>query len=170
MAPSTDKGFGRSFAAAGEVYPMAEWSVRPYVDDDFPTVWALERSRDPGGYASAVTVRQAAVLWPGTLLVADEDGEVVGFTIGAPSSDPSIGWILRLKVREDCRRRGHATALLRGVLGRLRIRGVRTVRLTVSPENHAARGLYARFGFREEALLTGYFGPDEDRLVLALRL
>jgi len=146
------------------------WTVRPFRDADFPTVWELERVRDAGGYASAVTVRQAAALWPRSLLVADENGDVVGFTLAAASSDPTVGWVLRLKVREDRRRRGCATALLRAALERLRDDGVRMVRLTVAPANEPARSLYTRLGFIEEALLPDYFGPGEDRLVLALRL
>lgn len=142
------------------------WTVRPFRDADFPAIWALERVRDAEGYASAVTIRQAAVLWPVTLLVADEDGEAVGFTIGAASSDLGVGWILRLKVCEGRRRRGCATALLLAVLERLRDGGVRTVRLTVAPENRPARELYAGFGFLEEAVLPGYFGPGENRLLL----
>ena len=147
-----------------------EWTVRPFRDADFPAVWELERVRDAEGYASAVTIRQAAALWPATFLVADEDDEAVGFTIGAASSDPGVGWILRLKVREDRQRQGCATALLLAVLERLRGGGVRTVRLTVGPENRPARALYAGLGFLEEARLPEYFGPGEDRLVLALRL
>ena len=145
-------------------------TVRPFRDADFPAVWALERVRDPEGYVSAVTIRQAAALWPSTLLVAEEDGVTVGFTIGAPSSDPDIGWILRLKVREDWQRQGCATALLLAVLERLGDGGVRTVRLTVAPGNRPALALYAGLGFLEEARLPAYFGPGEDRLVLALRL
>ena len=147
-----------------------EWTVRPYRATDFSAVWALERVRDREGYASAVTVRQAAALWPDTFLVVDADGEAVGFAIGAPSSDPLVGWVLRLKVCEDRRRQGCATALLGAVLGRLGSAGVRTVRLTVAPENRPARALYARLGFAEEAALPDYFGPGEDRLLLALRL
>ena len=147
-----------------------EWTVRPYCSADFPAVWALERIRDREGYASAVTVRQAAALWPDTFLVADAGGEAVGFTIGAASSDPLAGWVLRLKVCADWRRQGCATALLGALLERLASAGVRTVRLTVAPENGPARALYARLGFAEEATLPAYFGPGEDRLLLALRL
>ncbi len=143
--------------------------MRPYCAGDFPAVWALERVRDREGYASAVTVRQAAALWPDTFLVVNADGEAVGFTIGAASSDPLVGWVLRLKVCEDRRRQGCATALLSAVLGRLGGAGVRTVRLTVAPENRPARALYAGIGFAEEAVLPAYFGPGEDRLLLALR-
>ncbi len=146
------------------------WTVRPFRDADFSAVWALERVRDVEGYASAVTIRQAAALWPAMLLVADEDGDAVGFTIGAASSDPTVGWVLRLKVREDRQRQGCATALLCAVLERLLDGGVRTVRLTVAPENEPARALYAGFGFLEEAVLPDYFGPGEDRLLLARTL
>ena len=97
-----------------------EWRVRPFREADFPAIWELERVRDAEGYASAVTIRQAAALWPATFLVADEDDGAVGFTIGAASSDPGVGWILRLKVREDRQRQGCATALLLAVLERLR--------------------------------------------------
>lgn len=146
------------------------WTVRPFRDADFAAVWALERVRDSEGYASAVTIRQAAALWPATFLVADEDGEAVGFTIGAVSSDPKVGWILRLKVRDDRQRQGCATALLLAVLERLGDGGVRTVRLTVAPENRPARALYGGLGFLEETVLPAYFGPGEDRFVLALQL
>lgn len=141
--------------------------MRPFRDADFPAIWELERSRDAEGYASAVAIRQAAALWPATFLVAEEGSDVAGFTLGAPSSDPATGWVLRLKVREDRRRRGCATALLRAVLHQLQGQGVHQVRLTVAPENRPARALYAGLGFLEEAMLPGYFGPGEDRLVLA---
>jgi len=143
------------------------WAVRPFRETDFPAVWALERIRDVEGYASAVTIRQGAALWPATFLVADEEGEVVGFTIGAASSDPLVGWVLRLRVREDRQRQGCATALILAVLEGLRHDGVRTVRLTVAPENEPARARYVALGFLEEAVLPGHFGPGEDRLLLS---
>ncbi len=142
------------------------WTVRPFCETDFPAVWALERVRDAEGYTSAVTVRQAAALWPATFLVADGNDGAAGFTIGAVSSDPLVGWVLRLKVHEDRRRKGCATALLVAVLERLRDVGVRAVRLTVAPGNGPARALYAGLGFREEAVLPAYFGQGEDRLLL----
>jgi ribosomal protein S18 acetylase RimI-like enzyme len=145
------------------------WNVRAYRDGDFPAVWALERARDPEGYASAVWLRQAAALWPETFLVAEESGELAGFVIGAASSDPAVGWVLRLKVREGCRRQGCATALLDVLLERLRSAGATTFLLTVAPANAEAIALYAGLGFSGEAVLPAYFGPGEDRLLLRLR-
>jgi ribosomal protein S18 acetylase RimI-like enzyme len=145
-------------------------TVRPYRDEDFSPVWALERARDSEGYTSAVVIRQAAVLWPGTFLVVDEEGMAVGYVIGAVSADPSEGWILRLKVRSDRHRRGCARALLAEVTARLRDMGVLTLRLTVAPDNTPARALYERFGFKRETLLPDYFGPGEVRFQLAAHL
>lgn len=145
------------------------WNVRAYRDGDFPVVWGLERARDPEGYASAVWLRQAAALWPETFLVAEEDGEIGGFAIGGASSDPAVGWILRLKVREDRRRRGCATALIAELLERLRSAGIGTFLLTVAPANDAALALYGGLGFSGEAVLPAYFGPGEDRLLLRRR-
>ena len=42
--------------------------------------------------------------------------------------------------------------------------------LTVAPENHAAKKLYARLGtLEEDQLLAKYYGPNEDRLWWKLR-
>ena len=145
-----------------------DWTVRPYGDPDFDRVWAMERARDADGYVSAVVVRQAAALYPATFLVAEDAGEPAGFVIAAPSSDPGVGWVLRLKVREERRRRGCARALLGAAVDRLMAGGVEQVRLTVAPGNLAARALYAQLGFVEEARLPDYFGPGEARLLLVL--
>ncbi len=144
------------------------WTVRPFEDPDFDGVWAMERARDVGGYASAVVVRQAAALYPATFLVAADAAGPAGFVIAAASSDPTVGWVLRLKVREDQRRRGCARALLVAALDRLRAGGVEQVRLTVAPGNRPALALYAGLGFVEEIRLPDYFGPGEDRLLLVL--
>lgn len=146
------------------------WTVRPFRDADFPEVWALERVRDAGGYASAVFVRQAAALWPETFLVADEAGRAIAFAVGAAASAPGTGWILRLKVLEERRRRGIGIALIDGLVERLRGQGVREIRLTVAPENRPALALYRRCGFEDLVLARDHFGPGEDRLVLGRRL
>ena len=142
------------------------WTVRPFRDDDFPEVWAMERGAIEKGYPSAVVVRQAAVLHPETFLVAADTVGPAGYVIAALASDPSEGWILRLRVREDCRRSGCGRALLGAALERLRPSGVARVRLTVAPGNVPALSLYREMGFIEESRLPDYFGPGEDRLLL----
>lgn len=144
-----------------------DWTVRPYEDPDFPGVWAMERNGFEAGYPSAVVVRQAAELYPETFLVAADSEGPAGYVIAALSSDPFVGWILRLRVRADCRRTGCGTSLVQSALERLRVGGAAQVRLTVAPANTAALALYRGLGFVGEARLADYFGPGEDRLLLA---
>jgi len=84
------------------------------------------------------------------LIVAEADGTVVGFahlltyhdlTHGAPA-----GELLGLIVREDMRRRGIATALMREIIHLARERGVGEFHINTEPDNEAAKALYASLG------------------------
>lgn len=57
--------------------------IRGYREDDFPSICALERENSPGACKPEVFIRQAGVLFADTFLVAEYDGQVVGYTIGA---------------------------------------------------------------------------------------
>ncbi len=118
-------------------------------------------------YRSAVFVRQMGIISNNTFLVAARDGEAVGYAVGALVQDnPRDAWILRIGVREDLRRTGVGSNLLAGLLEIFRIRGVHTVRLTVSPENSAANALYVKAGFVQESYRSAYFGEGGDRIVM----
>jgi ribosomal protein S18 acetylase RimI-like enzyme len=107
------------------------------------------------------------VISPEMSLVALLGAEVVGYTFGVPvTNDPAEAWILRLGVREDQRRNGVGTILLTELMDLFRTNGVRTVRLTVSPWNVPAMGLYLKAGFQQEAYREAYFGKDEDRIIM----
>lgn len=69
-------------------------------------------------------------------------------------------------VREDQRRNGVGSILLTELLDVLRTLGIRTVRLTVSPWNVPALGLYQKTAFVQESYHEAYFGKDEDRIVM----
>jgi ribosomal protein S18 acetylase RimI-like enzyme len=80
--------------------------------------------------------------------------------------EPREAWILRMGVREDQRRNGVGSILLSELLEVFRTLGARTVRLTVSPWNVPALGLYLKSGFEQETYHEAYFGKDEDRIVM----
>ena len=84
------------------------------------------------------------------VLVAEAAGAVVGYahlmtyhdlTHGAPA-----GELLGLIVREDVRRQGIATALMREVIRLARERGVGEFHINTEVDNHAAKALYASLG------------------------
>lgn len=142
-------------------------TIREYRDEDFAAVCALERENSPNGCKPEVFVRQAGVLFASTFLVAEWDGEVVGYTIGAlVQHRPTTGWIVRLAVAEPCQRRGIGESLIATAVARLRERGVYEVCLSVALENHAARALYKKHGFLETDFCPAYFGEGGDRCIL----
>ena len=146
---------------------MIAVTVRHYEDSDFPSVHRLEEAGGHEPYRSAVFIRQMGIVCRNTFLVALLDTEQVGYTIGAlVQGEPREAWILRMGVREDQRRNGVGTILLTELVEVFRTQGVRTIRLTVSPWNVPAHGLYLKAGFVQETYQEAYFGNDEDRIVM----
>jgi [ribosomal protein S18]-alanine N-acetyltransferase len=145
--------------------------IRPFRQEDFPGTCVLELGEKGARYPAFVFIRQASLLYPGTFLVALENGEPAGYCIGAvPQNSPSEAWILRLRVSLPYRRRHIGSDLLHTLLAELSRRGVSLVQLSVAPENFSAQALYRKFGFEVAAFHEGYFGDDEDRIIMALRL
>ena len=146
---------------------MIPISIRPYEEEDFLPVHGLEMAGSHESYRSAVFIRQMGVVCRTTFLVAILDTEQVGYTIGALVQNEShTAWILRMGVREDQRRNGVGSILLAELIEIFRTLGVLTVRLTVSPWNVPALGLYMKAGFEQESYHEAYFGKDEDRIVM----
>jgi len=72
-----------------------------------------------------------------------------------------------LAVREDARRRGHATRLLRFVFAEAVAAGAEHATLEVRRSNEAALRLYERFGFEVRGIRPNYYSqPVEDALIL----
>ncbi len=91
-----------------------------------------------------------ALLREQVVLVAEEDGEVVG-TVYANLASPHFGYVFGLYTRPQARRRGAARALMRAVAGALRDDGRRHVVLSVDTPNEVARAFYGGLGFVESA-------------------
>lgn len=107
----------------------------------------------------------------GTLLAAYLDGVPVGFVYLwlAPAEEPEVGrWLEkvpllnRLFVGPNHRRRGIGRAIVEEASRLLRDAGHRQVALGVGPDNHAARRLYERLGFRDwgHGMVTGRAEAD----------
>jgi ribosomal protein S18 acetylase RimI-like enzyme len=145
-------------------------SIRPASEADIPALCllaeALARQHaayDPGRYQLPPDVRAAyAELFAAhlhradsVLLVAEHDGELVGYLFGAvePANLVQLsgraGWIHDLYVRPCARRAGLGNRLLDEAIKRLREAGCPGgVMLAVAPQNAAASALFRRRGFR----------------------
>ena len=130
-------------------------TVRPAVAEDVDAVWPLARDLatsyevDQDSYATIFTglVSEPIVL----LLVATDDGAVVGYLLGQchvtfHAGGPVI-WVEEVMVAEDRRGTGVGRALMRAAEDRARATGAAYVALAT----RRAGDFYAALGYRESA-------------------
>ena len=102
-------------------------------------------------------------------LVAEEDGEVVGYV----GSQTVLGEsdVMNLAVSPNRRRRGIAKALMQALETHLAQAGSEKLTLEVRASNEAAIALYTRLGFRQIGIRPNYyFHPKEDARILGKEL
>ena len=102
-------------------------------------------------------------------LVAEEDGEVVGYV----GSQTVLGEsdVMNLAVSPNRRRRGIAKALMQALETHLAQAGSEKLTLEVRASNEAAFALYTRLGFRQIGIRPNYyFHPKEDARILGKEL
>lgn len=133
----------------------------------------------PDELLDALAVAQREAVWrdvltgeqPHAVLVATEDGVVVGFcAVAAPSRDADAdergAEIGAIYVAPEAWRGGVGRALMEVALADLRAGDWREVTLWVLAENRPARDFYARFGFEPDGAETTHesSGQTEIRL------
>ena len=93
-------------------------------------------------------------LWCSSCMVAFEGREPVGVLLGCKRPDATL--VYGVRVRPDHRRRGHARHLLTSLGQKLAILGPPRLVAEVPAERVAARALFARCGWIEDARLTDW--------------
>ena len=88
--------------------------------------------------------------WPETYLVAEADGRIVGAVFG--THDGRKGWINRLAVHPEYRRRGVASRLVTACEQALHAQGIDIVAALIEGENAASMATFTGGGYEE-------FGP-----------
>jgi ribosomal protein S18 acetylase RimI-like enzyme len=136
-------------------------AIRPMRIEDLPAVYRLgTRCYDlhdkPYNYWSVREVADHIEGSPHLCFVAEADGEVVGFALGAPSYEilENTGHLEWVAVDTEHRRDGLATQLIEAVVDALRAPGRQDVVADVSSANEASRTLFARAGFHEGISVT----------------
>lgn len=106
-----------------------------------------------------------------TALVADRNGEVVGYVAFTQVLDEAS--VLRIAVREHLRGRGFGQALLQAAVERMRRTGASRCLLEVRASNSDARRLYEANGFALDGVRKNYYpAPSgrEDALLMSRSL
>ncbi|MEF3355727.1 MULTISPECIES: GNAT family N-acetyltransferase [Paenibacillus] len=88
------------------------------------------------------------------IMVAEEDGELVGALIG--TIDQNQGYIYRIAIHPDARRRGVGKALVKAVEKRFQQRKVTRVWVAGDEHNKAAMPLYEAMGYGANQIMKAF--------------
>ncbi len=102
---------------------------------------------------------------PGTFLVAETDGKVVGYVIGALRWGET-GHVLAIGIDPTYRRQQVGSALVKHVMDRLRAEGAKHVRLEVRKSNTEAQQFYLKLGFKERGEIPYYYEDGETAVAM----
>lgn len=129
--------------------------------EDLPAVYRLgthcyEVRDKPYNYWSVREVADHVEKSPDLCFVAEADGRIVGFALGADSYEilQDTGHLEWLAVDPDYRRDGVATKLIEATVDMMRAKGRRDIVADVSSANEASRSLFRRAGFDEGISVT----------------
>jgi ribosomal protein S18 acetylase RimI-like enzyme len=151
--------------AAPVATPRADLSIRPVRRADLEAVIAIDTQvtgLEKRDYWRSVYRRYGeAASTPGAqFLVAEAEGEVIGFVIGEVRDwefgAPPCGWVFAIDVRPDARQAGVGTRLLQSICAGFRRAGVRKLRTMLASDNT----LILSF-FRSQGMMAGRFIPLE---------
>ena len=90
-------------------------------------------------------VVQGVVEFGDLFLGAFDSGELIGVIVG--TDDGRKGWINRLAVLPEYRRKGVALKLIRAIEGALRKRGRRIISVLIEAPNNASVSLFLKAGY-----------------------
>lgn len=139
-------------------------TIRPVRRQDLDAVIAIDSQvtgLEKRDYWRSVFRRYGDAARPGAqFLVAETDGEVVGFVIGEVRDwefgAAPCGWVFAIDVRPDARLTGIGSRLLQSICAVFRRAGVRKVRTMLASDNT----LILSF-FRSQGMMAGRFIPLE---------
>jgi ribosomal-protein-alanine N-acetyltransferase len=101
-------------------------------------------------------------------LVAEEEGEVVGFVMGAMRG--RWGKVITLDVHPLHQRKGVGRMLMESLEARFAALGAEGSQLEVSEINQAALALYSALGYEKGARLEDYYGPGKNAVSMWKKL
>lgn len=131
---------------------MGEGVIRTLGLDDYDALLALWQraglhSLRPHGRDSREALAAQLASGVQTILGLDLDGQLVGAVVA--THDSRKGWINRLTVDPEYRRRGYATRLVAAAEEVLRAQGMRVIAALVESDNPASLALFERAGYVE---------------------
>lgn len=102
-------------------------------------------------------------------LVDENDvSEIAGYALGGLNLKGQTVWILSLATKNKFRNAGIGFHLRENLIERFTSSGIKSIRLTVHPDNRSALNLYQKIGFIQLETIDNYYGDHSPRLILEL--
>ncbi len=121
-------------------------SIRSATMEDGADVWRLVRDSKVLDVNSSYAYLLFLDRFGETSVVAEEEGQVVGFVTGfRPPESPDVIFVWQVAVDASMRGRGLAGRMLDALVGLDGCEGVRYLETTVTPSNGPSRALFASF-------------------------
>ena len=150
---------------------MAKTLIRHAVKTDFRTLLEIDESSFPRGVAYDSAELSYFMTREGSeTLVFESDGQIVAFLILEVHSTRRSATLVTLDVRENHRRCGHASALLKRSEEILMDYGVEIYELQVDVSNRGAIAFYKRHGFKTVRTLKNYYANGNDAYMMVKEL
>lgn len=144
--------------------------LRVAVEDDLEVIQGIELSVYPTAWT--INFFRLMLSLSGELfLVALDDGELIGYTVGELNkmgtvADPKIvGHVLNVAVTEEHQGGGVGTLLMDELELRLQGKGAEVAYLEVRESNVGAQAMYRKRGYQYVRTSKGYYG-DEDGFIM----
>ena len=154
------------------------FTLRLFRPTDLEPVMRINKSCLPENYSS-LFFTDLYRRFPKTFVVAEENGEVVGYVmcrIETPFPGVGLlgvakkGHVISIAVLPKCRRRGVGSALMRKAVEAMVEYKAKQCVLEVRTSNTAGVGLYRRMGFHVKRTIHGYYADGEAACVMARKL
>ncbi len=136
--------------------------IRPAAPHDYDQILALWLT---SGLKVSTTGRESeeAFGWqleqfPDLYLVATDGDRIVGVVLG--THDHRKGWINRLAVLPEYRRRGVASALVAVCEAAIHAQGIEIVTALIEPESAASAALFEKLGYRTDVPVRYFRKPN----------
>ncbi|MCX8150172.1 MAG: ribosomal protein S18-alanine N-acetyltransferase [Candidatus Bathyarchaeota archaeon] len=154
------------------------FTLRKFTPDDLQAVMRINRVCLPENYTDMFFM-DLHQRFPETFIVAEEDGEIIGYImcrIEVGLSNIGLGGLVRkghvvsIAVMPKGRRKGVATALLKAAMEGMTRYKAKQIFLEVRVTNHAGIELYKKLGLEVSRTISGYYSDGEDAYVMTKRL
>ncbi len=134
--------------------------IRPFIPNDIPAVASIVREALRENYPTSLYL-DIHRWWREGFLIADLDGQPVGFLAAVISAD-SQARILMFAVATGFRSRGIGTQLMNAFIAKCAERGIRRIELEVRKSNDGGIRFYRRYAFEIGYLMPSFYTDGED--------